>query len=158
MANQAGSVEHLAIELAGVLGRSTNRFGDAGALDTFDQLGVHFPDEFLTQPQITAARQTIFTVGNELQSLTTSLVTAIDGGDDTAIVAAALALLTQCGRVTAAFPELASAIQTAGPTLPGITQAQIDALLANLPGKLADLLIADLLQLSKPVAAVLEVF
>ncbi len=41
MANQAGSVEHLAIELAGVLGRSTNRFGDAGALDTFDQLGVH---------------------------------------------------------------------------------------------------------------------
>jgi len=158
MADQAGSLEHLAIELAGVLGRATNRFGDDGALDTFDLLGVHFPDQFLTQPQITAARQTIFTVGNQLQSLTANLVTAIEGGDDTAIVAASLALLTQCGRVTAAFPELAGAIQTAGPTLPGITQAQVDELVSNLPGKLTDLLLADLLELSKPVAAVLEVF
>jgi Family of unknown function (DUF6603) len=158
MADQAGSIEHLAIELAGVLGRSTNRFGDDGVLDTFDELGVRFPDEFLTQPQITAARQTIFTVGNELQSLTTALVGAIEGGDDTAIVAASVNLLTQCARVTAAFPELANALSTAGPTLPGITAAQIAALVQDLPAKLADLLLADLLQLSKPVAAVLEVF
>src|SRR5216110_1311695 len=106
MADAAGSLEHLAIELAGVLGRSTNRFGDDGVLDTFDLLGVHFPDELLTQPQITAARQTIFTVGNELQSLTTNLVNAIEGGDDTAVLAASVNLLTQCARITAAFPEL----------------------------------------------------
>src|SRR5205814_4448202 len=66
--------------------------------------------------------------------------------------------LTQCARVTVAFPELANALGTAGPTLPGITAAEIAALVQNLPAKLTDLLIADLLQLSKPVAAVLEVF
>ena len=158
MASQAGSLERLAIELAEVLGHATDRFGDDGALDTFDAMGVHFPDAFLTQPQISAARQTIFTVGNELQSLTTTLVTAIESDDDGAVVAASLALLTQCGRVTAAFPELANAIHAAGPTLPGITQAQIDALVTNLPTKLADLLIADLLTLSKPTGAALEVF
>jgi hypothetical protein len=154
----AGTLERLAIELAGVLGRTTNRFGDDGALDTFDQLGVHFPDEFLTEPRITAARQTIFTVGNELQPLTAELVTAIEAGDDTTTIAASLALLTQCGRVTAAFPELADALRTAGPTLPGITQAQMDELVDDLPRKVADLLLADLLELSKPVASVLEIF
>ena len=82
MASPAGTLEHLAIELAGVLGRTTNRFGDDGVLDTFDELGVHFPDEFLTAPQITAARQTIATVGGELQGLTETLVSAIAAGDD----------------------------------------------------------------------------
>lgn len=158
MADAAGSIEHLAIELAGVLGRTTNRFGDDGALDTFDELGVHFPPEFLTQPQITAARQTVFTVGAELRPLTQTLVTAIEGGDDAGVAAAAVALLTQCGRAGAALPELASAIGTNGPALPGVTKVEIDELVEDFPAKVADLLIADLLRISKPVAAVLEVF
>ena len=158
MASPAGTLEHLAIELAGVLGRVTNRFGDDGALDTFDELGVHFPDEFLTATRITAARQTVSTVGGELQGLTESLVSAIASGDDGGIAAASLALLTQCGRVAAAFPELVTALRAEGPTLAGITQAQIDDLVADLPTKVGDLLLADLLQLSKPVGAVLEIF
>ena len=158
MADAAGSIEHLAIELADVLGRVTNRFGDEGVLDTFDELGVHFPDEFLTQPQITAARQTVFTVGAELEPLTQTLVTAIDGGDDAGIAAASVQLLTQFGRVVAAIPELADAIGTNGPTLPGITKVEIDALVEDFPRKVTDLLVADLLQVSKPTAAVLEVF
>ena len=91
------------------------------SLDTFDELGVHFPDEFLTAPRITAARQTIATVGGELQGLTETLVSAIAAGDDGGIAAASLALITQCGRVGAAFPELVTALQAEGPTLPGIT-------------------------------------
>ena len=158
MADAAGSIEHLAIELADVLGRTTNRFGDEGAIDTFDELGVHFPDEFLTQPQITAARQTVFTVGAELGSLTQTLVTAIEGGDDAGIASASVSLLAQLGRVIAAFPELADAIATNGPTLPGITKVEIDALVEDFPSKVTDLLIADLLQVSRPTAAVLELF
>ena len=157
MASPAGTLEHLAVELAGVLGRTTNRFGDDGVLDTFDELGVHFPDEFLTATRITGARQTISTVGGELQGLTETLVSAIAAGDDAGIAAASLALLTQCGRVGAAFPELVTALHAEGPTLPGITQAQVDDLVADLPRKIGDLLLADLLQLSKPVGAVLEI-
>jgi hypothetical protein len=158
VASPAGTLEHLAIELAGVLGRTTNRFGDDGVLDTLDELGVHFPDELLTATRVTAARQTISTVGAELQGLTETLVGAIAAGDDGGIAAASLALLIQCGRVSAAFPELVTALRAEGPTLPGITQAQIDELVADLPTKIGDLLLADLLQVSKPVGAALEVF
>lgn len=158
MSSPAGTVEHLAIELAGVLVRTTGRFSDDGVIDTLDEFGVHFPDDLLTQPQITASRRTIYTVGDQLQTLTTTLVDAITAGDDAAIVSSSLALLTQCGRVTAAFPELADALRTEGPTLAGITQAQVDDLVDDLPGKIGDLLLADLLQLSRPVGAVLEIF
>ncbi|GAB2831290.1 hypothetical protein GCM10027176_39530 [Actinoallomurus bryophytorum] len=158
MADHAGSLEHLAVQLARVLTRVTARFGDQTVLGTFDELGVRFPDEFLTNAPIAAARHTIFTVGAELDTLTTNLTTAMSDGDDAGITVAAAALLTQCGRVTAAFPELATAIGTAGPTLPGITQAQITELVQNLPGKITDLLLADLLEVSKPTAALAELF
>lgn len=158
MAEAAGSIERLAVELAQVLGRTTNRFGDEGALDTFEELGVRFPDEFLTQPQISAARLTVYTVGAELEPLTQTLVTAIEGGDDAGAAAASVALLTQFGRVIAAFPELAGATAANGPTLPGITKAEVDELVEDFPRKVTDLLIADLLQVSRSGAAVLEVF
>jgi hypothetical protein len=158
MGNQAGSLEHLAVELAQVLGRVTSRFGDDAAVDTFDQLGVHFPDDLLTNATITVARHTIVGAGAELDGLTTALLSAAAAGDDAGIAAAGLALLTQCGRVIAAVPELATALTTAGPTLPGITAAQITALVTDLPRKITDLLLADLLATSKPTAAVLEAF
>ncbi len=158
MSDQAGTLEHLAIQLAGVLGGVTNRFGDQGVLDTFDQLGVHFPDGLLTNATITTARNTIVTVGAELAPLTANLTAAMAAGDDAGTAAAGLALLTQCGRVTAAFPELATALTSAGPTLPGITAARIAALVDGLPRKILDLLLADLLQTSRGTAAALEAF
>jgi hypothetical protein len=158
VSSPAGTIEHLAIELAGVLTRAVGRFSDDGVIDTLDEFGVHFPDELLTQPRITASRSTIATVGEQLQTLATTLVNAITAGDDEAIVSSSLALLTQCGRVTAAFPELVSALQAEAPTLPGITQAQVDGLIADLPARIGDLLLADLLQLSRPVGTALEVF
>ncbi|WP_283138993.1 DUF6603 domain-containing protein [Rhizohabitans arisaemae] len=158
MAEQAGSLERLALEFAHVLRRIAGRLSDEKALDTFEELGVRFPDEFLTEPAIRAARTTIITVTAELDTLIVRLGDAIEGGDAAAMAAAGLALLTQCGRVGAAFPELAGAIQSRGPTLPGITPAQIAELVDGLPGKLTDLLVADLLELSSAAAAVLAVF
>jgi uncharacterized protein DUF6603 len=158
VSSPAGTVEHLAIELAGVLGRVAGRFSDDGVLDTFDELGVHFPEDLLTRPRITAGRSTVAAVGEQLQALTATLLDAITAGDDEAIVSASLALLTQCGRVTAAFPELVAALRAEAPGLPGVTQAQVDELVADLPARIGDLLLADLLQVSRPVGAALEVF
>jgi hypothetical protein len=155
--DQAGTVERLAVELAHLLARIAGRLSDGQVLDTFEQLGVRFPAQFVTDPAISAARSTIVTVTAELDGLVSDLTDAIEQQDVASMVAAGLALLTQCGRVTAAFPELANAIQAAGPALPGVTQAQITALVAGLPGKLGHLLLADLLELSPPVAAVLTV-
>lgn len=158
MPESAGSIERLAVVLAGVLAKVAGRFSDGGVLDTFDEFGLHFPPEFLTQPEITAARQTVVAVGAELPGLATALVTAIDAGDDAAVVSAVAALLAQCARVPAAYPELADAIGTRAATLPGIVKTQVDELVAGLPAKITDLVVADLLRSSRPAAAVLELF
>ena len=158
MAEAAGSIERVATELAGVFTRITNKLGDDSAIDTFEQLGVHFPDEFLTEPTISAARLTVYGCGAELRPLTQQLAAAIASGDQAAVAGASFALITQFGRVVEALPELANALATAGPTLPGITAAQIAELNENLPRKIVDLLLADILQLSAPASALLLVF
>jgi hypothetical protein len=157
MADQAGTVERLAIELAKVLRRIAGKLADDLVLDTFEQLGVRFPDAFRTEPAITAARTTVVTVTAELDGLIGQVGDAIEAGDTGGMVAAALALVTQVGRVGAAIPELATAIQTRGPTLPGITPAKVAELTADLPAKLTDLALADVLELSPTAAAVLAV-
>jgi len=157
MAEAAGTIERVATELARVLTRITNKLGDDAVLDTFEHLGVRFPAELLTEPTITAARSTIYTVCAELRPLIQSLTGAIDAGDSAAVAAASFALVTQCGRVAPAIPELANALSIAGPTLPGITASQIGELTGDLPRKLIDLVLADLLELSAPAGAVLQV-
>jgi hypothetical protein len=158
MAEAAGSIERAAAVLAEVFTRVTNKLGDDSAIDTFEQLGVRFPDEFLTEPTISAARLTVYGCGAELRPLTQQLAAAIAAGDQAAVAGASFALVTQFGRVVGALPELANALATAGPALPGITQAQIDELNENLPRKIVDLLVADFLGLSAAASAVLQVF
>jgi hypothetical protein len=158
MPEPAGTIERLAVVLAEALATGAARFADGTVIDLFDEFGVHFPPEFLTQPDITAARQTVVAAGAELPGLTTALVTAIDAGDDAAVVSAVAALLAQCARVPAAYPELANAIGTQAATLPGIVKTEVDDLVAGLPGKITDLIVAGLLQAWRPAAAVLELF
>ncbi|MFB9237865.1 DUF6603 domain-containing protein [Plantactinospora siamensis] len=155
MAEQAGTIELVALELAQLLGRLAGKLTDDEVLDTLEELGVRFPDQLLTDPAITAARTTITTVTGQLDELVKNLTTAIDGGDTASVVGASLALVTQLGRITAAIPELAAALQSRGPTLPGITAAMVNDLVTDLPRKLTDLLLADLLQLTPGGAAIL---
>lgn len=158
MPDQAGTVERVAIELARTLRPIAARLSDEAVLDTFEELGIRFPDEFLSQPAISAARSTIVTVTAELDGLISQLFDAIAADDVAAITAAGLALVAQVGRVVASFAELTGAIQTVGPTLPGVTPAQIAELSADLPSKLTSLLLAEILELSRPTGAVLAVF
>lgn len=155
MPDQAGTVERLAIELARAIARIAGKLSDDVVLDTLEELGVRFPDAFVTDPVIAAARNTIVTVTGELDGLVAQLGDAIDSGDTTGMVAAGLALVTQVGRVTAAIPELGNAVQNRGPTFPGVTPAQITELVTDLPRKLTALAFADILELSPSTGAVL---
>jgi hypothetical protein len=157
VAERAGTVERVAVQLAQVMGRIAGKLNDDEVLDTLEELGVRFPDQLLTEPAITAARTTITTVAVGLDGLVKQLVDAIDSGDTASVVGASLALVTQVGRITAAIPELAGALQSRGPTLPGITAAMVNELVTDLPRKLTDLLLADLLELTPGTAAVLTV-
>jgi hypothetical protein len=157
MPDHAGTVERLAIELAEVIGRIAGKLTDDEVLDTLEELGVRFPEQLLADPAITAARSTVATAAGQLSGLVKELSNAIDAGDTAATLAASLSLVTQIGRVTAAIPELAAALTSRGPTLPGITAAMVATLTADLSGRLTDLLLADLVELSPGVGAVLTV-
>ncbi|MEV4442705.1 DUF6603 domain-containing protein, partial [Streptomyces sp. NPDC049577] len=156
MTERAGTLQRVALELARLLRPIAARLGDDQVLETFAELGVQFPNAFLTQSQISAARATVRGTAGQLEPLVAQLVTAMDGGDTPGMTAGGLQVIEQCGRVTASFDELTNALRSAGPSLPGISQQQIDDLVTDLPRKLLDLLLAGVLELSAPVAAVLE--
>jgi hypothetical protein len=158
MPDQAGTAQWLALEFAHLLAPLAGRLGDDGVLDTFEELGVRFPDAFLEQPAITAARATVTNADGDREELAAGLVAAIDAGDAAAMAGAALALVAQCAGTVASLDGLAAAIRSAGPTLPGISAAQVAELTTDLRGNLVALLLADRLELSPAAGAVLAVF
>ncbi|MCE3555575.1 hypothetical protein LWC33_29540 [Pseudonocardia sp. RS11V-5] len=126
-------------------------------LDTLEELGVRFPADFLTDPTITAARNTIVGMTGQLDGLIEQVAAAIEADDAAGIVAAGAAVITQIGRIGDAIPEFVSAVQSGGAALPGITAAQITDLTTDLARKITDLVLADLLELSPGAGAVLTV-
>ncbi|MGH9247999.1 MAG: DUF6603 domain-containing protein [Acidimicrobiales bacterium] len=157
MPDQAGTLERVAEQLAAVLEPISTLLDDEEVLDTLALLGVAFPEELLTEPTITAARQTVVGAAEQLGPLTTELAAAIEAEDVARMTAASVSLVTQCVRLVVSFDELVSALQAAGPTLPGVTAAQVAELVTDLPRKLLDLLLVELIELSAPVGAVLTV-
>ena len=158
MPDDAGTFERVAEQLAGLLEPVTALLDEENVLDTLAELGVAFPEELLDDPAITAARETITGAAEQLVALAGELTAAIDADDVRGMTATAVQVVAQCVRLVAAFGDLATALSAAGPALPGVTAAQVADLVADLPRKLLDLLLLEVLELSPPVAAVLTVF
>ncbi|MFC0542520.1 DUF6603 domain-containing protein [Kutzneria chonburiensis] len=155
MADQPGVLERLATALAALWRPAGGFLDDEQVLGTFEDLGVLFPPQFLTTAAITNARTTVGNAADALAPAVHRLTDAIEAGHAVDMAAAATEVVTQVGRIEAALSEVAAAIRSAGPGLPGITQAQIDALVDGLPGKLVDRLLAAVL--SPPVFTLLGV-
>ena len=157
MAVQAGTFERIALELERVLAPIASRLSDERVLDTLAELGVQFPPELLANPAFNAARRTISESTGQLASLVGELEAAITAEDVPGIVAAASALVTQEVRLLDSFADLGAALTTAAPGLPGIMQAQVAALVDQLPRKLLELLLAEVFDLVPSVGAALQV-
>ena len=158
MSDQPGTFEVAILELSRTVGAIADRLGDDGTLDTFAELGVQFPPELLANASFNSARTAVVTAGGRLGDQVSALETAIGGGQADQIVSAALALSTTITQLITSFAQLPSALQAAAPTLPGITAQQVNDLVADLPRRLLDLLIADALDELRPVGSALEVF
>ncbi len=154
MAEQAGTVERLALALGRTVQRLASSVDDASALGTFAALGVELPEQFLTAPGITPARATLLGAGNDLGTALTALSTAIDGGGAVEIVAAAAAVLTRAvPAVTTAVTALGTSITANAASLPGTDAAQLAALVDDLPRRLFDLAVWRELRHSQPWVA-----
>ena len=158
MADQPGTFEALALEIGRAIGAAASRVGDSRVLDTFAEFGVQFPPELLANAGVTAARGTIVTAGTRLGDQVRTLETAIEAGNGTDILGAAITLAATVGQLIDGFSHLPSALQAAVPGLPGITAGQVNALVADLPARLLDLLIFDAIDAAPAVGAILQVF
>lgn len=158
MADQPGTFEALTLEVARAIGAAASRLGDDRVLDTFAELGVQFPSQLLNDAGVTAARGAVVTAGIRLGDQVRTLESAIEAGNGPNIVAGATALAGTAGQLVDAFTHLPSALQAAVPGLPGITAAQVNALVADLPKRLLDLLIFDAIDAVPAVGAILQVF
>ncbi|HEY6798913.1 MAG TPA: DUF6603 domain-containing protein, partial [Kineosporiaceae bacterium] len=155
MPETAGTLQALAAQFAEVLQPIAAYLSDDNVLDTFEEFGVRFPDQFKTDPQITPARTAITDSAKKLAPLTRALMTAVSAGNAGAMTSAALDLIRACGDVVSGFGGLTSAIQTTGPGLPGMSGPLITGLVADLPRKLLDLLLAETLELDRATGVAL---
>jgi len=157
VADQAGTFERLAEQLAAAVEPVAALVSDEEVLDTFASLGVLFPEDLLTEPTVTAARQTVTGAAEALGPLVTELADAIAAEDTGRMVLAGAMVVGQAVALIDSLDALVDALQTAGPTLPGIDPAQVTELVSDMPQKLVDLLVLQVLELQPAVAAVATV-
>ena len=155
MADRAGSVERVAIELAAALQDLAVALDEELVLETLARFGVAFPPSLLTHPGFAAARLSTASAAEELGPAVRGLVDAIENEDVPGIIARGITVLNAVGGVIGSFGELTAQLQVAGPAQPGVTPAQVATLTADFPRKLRDFAITEGLDIVPGVGATL---
>lgn len=158
MPDQAGTLEMLANELANVLLPVSDHFNDENLLGTLAQLGIVFPEQLINNQQFKDARSSLSAAAKNLDSALKKLAQSIDSGNEVNIIVEGLNVLNQCRVIISAFDTISSKINIVGPTMPGITAAQVNALTTNLPRKLLDMLVVDIMDIIPAVGNVMTLF
>ncbi|MFC0678067.1 DUF6603 domain-containing protein [Lysobacter korlensis] len=154
----AGTLERIALTVGKGLEPLAFRLNDDVVLETLARLGVAFPAALVTHPAITPARAATRQAAEGLRSKIDDLIQALESEDGVVIAAAAGALLAQIATTISAIRTLADALRTHGPSLPGVSAARVDALIAGLPRKLLDLVAVDALDERLPMLSALLTF
>jgi len=155
MAGQAGTLEQLALELAGILGQVGTRMRSTNVQQTLGLLGVYFPDQLLANAGFVAATDATATAAQAIEPEVTALLAAIDADDTVQIAARVATVLAKTTQTLASFTNVANQLQAVGPTLPGVTAQQVNDLVAGFPRKLLDLFIAESLDIIPAVGGTL---
>ncbi len=141
MSGQAGTLEQLAIELAGILGQIGSRMQSGRVQETLGLLGLYFPDQLLADAPFVTATNATAAAAQALGPEVTALVAAIEAENTAQIVTRVATVLTKTGQTIQSFTTVANRLQAIGATLPGVTAPQVTELVANLPRKLLDLFV-----------------
>jgi hypothetical protein len=155
MPDRTGSIERIALELGAALREVQRLLSHQEALGTIAQFGVAFPSDLLAHPGFAAARSATETAAGDLDAAIRGLVTAIGNENALEIVVQGARMLEAAARVTGSFADLQAQIQVAGPTMPGVTPAQVAELTTDLPGKLFNFLVVEQLDTVPAVGATL---
>src|SRR6266478_174897 len=125
MPAQPGTLEALARQIGLALQPLEHRLQQGNVIAFFDELGLHFPPQLLT-PGFTAVLGTGSTAVGALPGLITTLSTAIQNGDEGAIVSVGLQLIAKIGDVISALDQIGQQLGSIG-SLPGMNPAEVGA-------------------------------
>ena len=141
MPDAAGTLEHIAMELAAAVAKTSGRLRQPGLSDTLLDLGAEvdpIPDP------VVSAGQTVATSADGIGPAVDALVAAIQAEDIGTIVAKSAELITLIGNVIVGFAQVKSALQGAGV-----------AVAADFDRRILDLFVTDQLDVVPAVGAVL---
>ena len=146
MADQPGTIEVIARELAVALQPLEQRLSGDGQVEFLGELGLRLPGGFA---QAATAIGNVAVKAGALAPLVVDLVDAIDDEDGAAIVAASFPLVTAIGDVIDAIASLEPAISAAVAAAGGLTPAQVTYLQAQaseLPGRMLEWTLLEYIQ------------
>jgi len=122
--SNAGPLETLARVVGDALTPLADRLEGDGAEQVLEEVGLRLPGGALAQASLTHALGASVGACSHLPDAVAALVNAIDAGNDTAMIAAALKLAERLVQATAAFVDLGNAIDTIVQAAAGLTPAE----------------------------------
>ena len=140
--SNAGTLEALARIVGDALSPLAERLQGDQVEQTIEQLGLRLPTGALTSGALPQALQASAAGCSQLPAAVAALITAIEGGDDGAMISAAADLAQKIVQAGAAFTQLGTAINNLVQGSGGLTAAQkakLSAAAAEIPERLLHL-------------------
>src|SRR3954447_9199592 len=147
--SNAGTLETLARILGDALSPLAERLQGDQVEQTIEQLGLRLPTGALSSGALPQALQASAAACATLPPAVAALVTAIQGGDDGAMISAAAGLAQKIIQAGAAFTQLGKAIDNVVQGAGGLTAAQkakLGAAAAEIPERLLHLALISYLE------------
>jgi hypothetical protein len=150
---EPGTLEQIALVLGQSLEPLTEQLQPERALSLLGQLGLSLPQNALT-PQLRSALGAGAQAAAELPALVTALIDAIEAGDSgLALGAHAAPLVARVASTIKAFTTIADELGSLA--VPGLSPAVLATFVAELPGRLLELLLVSNLQRRQPTLSAL---
>ena len=137
----AGVLETLARVVGDALSPLATRLQGDQAVEVLEQLGLRLPDASLASGALPQALQSSAGACAQLPDAVVALVNAVGGGDDNAMIAAAVTLGQRIVQAGVAFGQLGTAVDAAVQStgLPAPQKARMQAVAAAMPERLLHL-------------------
>jgi hypothetical protein len=149
MAASVGTLEAVAQQIALALQPLQDLFGEDNVTDLFAELGLQFPPDLL-QPAFKTAIANAAAAAGALSNLITQLSTAIQAGDNAAILQAGEQLIQQIIATINSFTQVSTELSNLATSLPGMNSGEVTTFAENLAVKLVGYLLISYLEDVQP--------
>jgi hypothetical protein len=120
----AGTLELVARDVAQALAILGQRIASESPAELIASLGLELPPALASDASLVTAIGAVASAGAALATPLTSLISAIEAGDNATIVSAAAQVISGIGQIVSALSKLGSALDGLSASAAGLTAAQ----------------------------------